>query len=69
MPRKASGNFDQNKYIAEWAKENMGLVSGRYKKEFVNEFKTACKSLGITQSEVIRKAMEETIERNRKNEK
>lgn len=61
MPRKASGDFDQIKYQNQWIKENTKPISGRYKAEFVDEFKAACKKLGITQSDVIRKAMEETI--------
>ena len=58
-------SFDQNKYVAKWKKENMATVVGTYKKEFVKEFKEACKELGITQSEVIKKAMEETIAKNK----
>lgn len=61
MSRKASGDFDQIKYQNQWIKENTKPISGRYKAEFVDEFKAACKKLGITQSDVIRKAMEETI--------
>ena len=61
MPRKASGNFDQVKYQNQWIKDNMSTVRGSYRKEFVIEFKDACKKLGISQSEVIRKAMEQTI--------
>ena len=38
MPRKPSGDFDQSKYINEWAKEKMGRMSIAYKKEFVDEF-------------------------------
>ena len=41
----------------------MDTIIGKYKKEFVAEFKEACKTLGITQSEVIRAAMEETIKK------
>ena len=41
----------------------MAFVNAKYKKEFVLEFKEACKSLGITQSEVFREAMIKTIER------
>lgn len=65
MPRKSKGGqpFDQQAYMYEWAKENMATVNVRYKKEFVQEFKAACKALGLKQSEVIRKAMEETIEK------
>lgn len=53
--------FDQNKYMAEWRKENMLRVSAAYKKEFVLEFREACDKLGIKQSEVIRDAMQEII--------
>lgn len=63
MPRKASGNFDQAKYMAEWRRENMRTINGIYKAEFVDEFKTACKKLNVSQSEVFRQAMEETIKK------
>lgn len=65
MPRKTKDGqpFDDVKYRQEWNKQNMKMVAASYKKEFVDEFKDACKSLGIKQSEVIRKAMEETIEK------
>lgn len=53
--------FDQGKYIAEWAKKNMKQVKAAYKSDFVEEFKKACNILGITQSDVIREAMIETI--------
>ena len=56
-----SEKFNQTKYINEWAKVNMATVMGKYKKEFVAEFKDACKILGIKQSEVLRKAMVDTI--------
>lgn len=39
----------------------MKQVGGSYKTEFVDEFKAACKKLDVSQSEVIRAAMEETI--------
>ena len=61
MPKKASGNFDQVKYQNQWIKENMKTVRGTYRNEFVDEFREACKKLGVSQSEVIRAAMEETI--------
>lgn len=57
--------FNQLEYIEEWKKKNMASVAARYKKEFVQEFKRACKELGISQSEVIKKAMEETIAKNK----
>ncbi|WP_167836199.1 hypothetical protein [Lactimicrobium massiliense] len=39
----------------------MGRINVQYKKEFTEEFKAACKKLCVSQSEVIRAAMEETI--------
>jgi len=63
MPRKASGNFDQNKYMNDWKKENMKQVGASYKSEFVNEFKAACEALGTSQSDVFREAMQATIEK------
>lgn len=50
----------------KYDKKNMAFVNAKYKKEFVQEFKEACKSLGITQSEVFREAMIETIEKTKK---
>lgn len=55
--------FNQTEYQAEWDKKNMMYVNTKFRRDFVLEFKTACKKLGITQSEVIRKAMEETIKK------
>ena len=48
---------------AKWEKENLLFVRGQYKSEFVLNFKEACKKLNLTQSEVIRNAMIETIEK------
>ena len=50
----------------KYDKKNMAFVNAKYKKEFVQEFKEACKSLGITQSEVFREAMIKTIEKAKK---
>lgn len=55
--------FDQAKYMREWQKENMKQVKASYKTEFVDEFKEACKKLGIKQSDVFRKAMQDMIEK------
>lgn len=63
MPKKTSGEFNQAKYMAEWQKQNMKQFFVSYKTDFVFAFKEACKKLGVSQSEVIRKAMEETIEK------
>lgn len=64
MPRNAKDGepFNQSKYIQGWSKENMVTISGRYKKEFVQEFREACAKLGIKQSDVYRKAMQEVID-------
>lgn len=59
--------FDQAEYTRQWDKEHMSYITGKYKKDFVDQFKQACKELGITQSEVFRKAMQETIDRAQKN--
>lgn len=50
----------------KYDKKNMAFVNAKYKKEFVQKFKSACKSLGISQSEVFREAMIETIEKAKK---
>lgn len=65
MPRKTKDGkpFDQSKYMQEWAKENMKTVNCRYKAEFVDSFKEACVKLGIKQSDVVRHAMQEVIEK------
>ncbi|WP_300628612.1 hypothetical protein [uncultured Thomasclavelia sp.] len=55
--RKANDKYDKN---------NMSVVSGKFKKEFVNEFKEACSVLNIKQSDVFRKAMQETIDKAKK---
>lgn len=55
--------FDQAKYMREWQKENMKQVKASYKTEFVDKFKEACKKLDVKQSDVIRKAMQETIKK------
>lgn len=54
--------FNEANYKRNWDKENMKHVKASYKAEFVDEFKQACKDLNIKQSDVIRKAMNETIE-------
>ena len=66
MVKTNNKSFNQQQYVAEWSKKNMGRITAQYKKAFVNQFKSACKKLGITQSEVIRKAMEETIKKAEK---
>lgn len=59
-------SFNENEYKREWKKENMKVVKATFKNDFVIQFKNACKSLNITQAEVIRKAMEDIIEKAKK---
>ncbi len=54
------------KYMNTWIKENYMRVGGSYPKAFAQEFKDACKQLGLSQSEVFKKAMKETIEKAKK---
>lgn len=63
MPKKASGEFDQLQYIQEWKKGNMLQVGASYRRDFVLQFREACEKLGVKQSEVIRQAMIDTIEK------
>lgn len=58
--------FNQQEYTSDWDKNNMAMITAKYKKEFVSEFKAACKELGLTQSEVIREAMMNTISKTKK---
>ena len=62
-------SFDQNKYVNDWKKKNMKLVGASYKSEFVDEFKEACKILGLKQSDLIREMMEDIIKQSREKKK
>ena len=66
MPKKPSGNFDQQKYTNQWKKENMKVVSAAYSSSFVKEFNEACAILDVSKSSVIREAMKQTIEKAQK---
>lgn len=59
--------FDERGYKDKWNKENMKQVKASYKAEFVEEFKEACKTLEIKQSDAIRMAMNETIKKAEEN--
>ena len=52
---------DQIKRQNEWISSHLAAISVRYKPELVTAFRDACKKLGVSQSEVIRDAMETTI--------
>lgn len=54
--------FNQAEYMREWQKQNMLSVSSRYNREFVEQFRDALKITGQSQSDVIRKAMQEVID-------
>lgn len=55
--------FNENEYKREWKKENMKAVRASFKNDFVDQFKEACKILGITQADAIREAMNITIQK------
>ena len=61
MSKTSNGDFNQKEYNAKWRAENMMRVSATYKNEFVLAFREACQKLGVTQADVIRNAMQETI--------
>lgn len=50
--------MEQDKYAAQ---KNIKKLSCSFQATFVDEFKNACSALGVTQAEVIRKSMQETI--------
>ncbi|MFR5526305.1 MAG: hypothetical protein ACLTJG_15545 [[Clostridium] innocuum] len=54
--------FNQTEYMRDWQKKNMLSVSSRYSREFVEQFREALKVTGQSQSDVIRKAMQEVID-------
>ena len=60
MPKRKIPKTTANR-INGWKKENMALVGASYKKEFVQEFREACKKLDLRQSDLIRELMEQTI--------
>lgn len=55
--------ISMSEYHSRWNKANMKKLNVAYKAEFVDEFKAACKTLGVKQSAVIREAMENAIEK------
>ena len=55
--------FNENEYKREWRKENMKAVRASFKNDFVDQFKEACKILGISQADAIREAMNNTIQK------
>lgn len=51
--------------MQQWQKENMLSVKVAYKKDFVIEFRDACRKLGLKQSDVIRNAMQKVIDQSK----
>lgn len=51
--------------IERWKKQNMKKLTFTFKKDFVEEYKQACAKLGISQSDPIRQAIEETIRKGK----
>ena len=58
----------EDKYKAQkkYAKDNIKNISCSFKKEFVDEFNEACKTLGVKKAALIRELMEQTIEKAQK---
>lgn len=57
---------EQYKQQNAWINERYVTVSAKLPKDFVQEFKGACKALGVSQSEVFRQAMQNTINQAKK---
>ena len=55
----------ENKYAAQkkYAKNNLKKLSCSFKKDFVEEFANSCRKLNIKQSDVIRKTMQDIIDK------
>ncbi len=62
-------NKQQQTQQNNWLKEKYTKIGASYPNEFVQEFKEACKVLGVSQSSLIRKMMEETIEQAKLHQK
>lgn len=52
-----------SKAASEWAMKNWKAIAFRFPPEEVEEFKEACKTLGVSQSSVIREAMRQTVQK------
>lgn len=58
---KMESKSKQYKQQNTWINERYVTIGTKMPKEFVQQFKDACKVLGVSQSEVFKKAMENTI--------
>lgn len=57
--------YNKTEYAKQWTKDNMTSINGRYRTEFVLTFKAAAEALGVPQSQVFKKAMQELIDEAR----
>lgn len=59
----------EDKYAAQkkYAKNNIKKLSCSFPREFVDAFAEACRNQGIKQAEIVRKAMQEVIDKETKN--
>ena len=57
-----------NKYSAQkkYQKNNMLSISVKYKKDFVLEFRKALEKLDLKQSDIFRQAMQDIIDKSKK---
>ncbi len=57
--------MEKDKYTAQkkYAKSNIKKLSCSFKKEFVDDFADSCRKLNIKQSDVIRNAMQDIIDK------
>lgn len=58
--------FDQKKYLSDWQKENMKTITVRFNIDYIDQFKQSCKVLKVSQREVFKNAMDETIAKAKK---
>lgn len=63
MDKEEREPFNQTKYVNEWLQKNYTCVSAKYPSEYVDQFRDACKKLGVSQSKVFREAMQAVIEK------
>ena len=61
----------EDKYKAQkkYAKTNIKKLSCSFNKDFVDQFKDACETLGVTQAQIIRQAMQDTIDQVQKKDR
>lgn len=58
--------FDQKEYIKDWQNKNMKTITVRYNIDYIDRFKQSCKVLKVSQREIFKNAMDETIAKAKK---